>query len=149
MERYYSEYTNWEDYINGMYRCDLDNECSMIELSLSLLIDSEKFYRSCKKVLNDWKISTAVNLTNKSINRIAWLGQAACCIEFGCNEKSTKIAWSKMNTEQRVMANKIAKVFVNEFDNTWKQRLRELLKNGKQSAIKMEYQMKLPFDWKN
>lgn len=48
----------------------------------SLLEDHEKFESTLEKVISEWHYSCQHNLTNKAMNRIAWLGQAALAYEY-------------------------------------------------------------------
>lgn len=59
-------------------------------------------------VVCEWVNSTKENLTDKKSNRKSWLGQAACCYQSGCNEKSTRQAWVSLTSDERDNANKIA-----------------------------------------
>jgi len=74
------------------------------------------FFNNCHMVFLKWPISVSVNLSNKKCNRRAWIGQAACCIAFGCNEISVRIAWGRMSLAQKNAANKIADKFINSFE---------------------------------
>lgn len=47
-----------------------------------LLIDIPRFISVMKQVVSEWPYSCEHNLTNKSMNRIAWLGQSALAYEF-------------------------------------------------------------------
>lgn len=47
------------------------------------LADTPRFAAAMQRVLNEWPNSCDQFLSNDSINRIAWLGQASMCIETG------------------------------------------------------------------
>ena len=49
-----------------------------------LLGDLEYFEKVLQKVLVEWPYSCEHNLTNDTMNRVAWLGQACGAYEFGC-----------------------------------------------------------------
>lgn len=48
-----------------------------------LLTDIPEFKRVLKSVTTEWKHSCEHYLTNSAMNRIAWLGQASLCYEYG------------------------------------------------------------------
>ena len=76
-----------------MYLTETYNKDVLINKSIELLSDSDMFLEVCKKVVKDWPVSTAVNLTNLSCNRRAWLGQASCCFNHGATELITRELW--------------------------------------------------------
>jgi len=47
------------------------------------LSDVGRFEKGLRRVLSEWPVSCEHFLSNPSMNRIAWLGQAAMCIEAG------------------------------------------------------------------
>ena len=108
MERKYHPYTDWEDYKNGQYKRSVDNERELILKAKALLKDKQAFETACKNVMKEWPISCEQNLTNLSINRIAWMGQAACCLRYGCPDYITKLAWGLLTQKSMDEANKIA-----------------------------------------
>lgn len=91
-----------------MYKTVFDNEMELINKSIVLLSDKDKFNIKCKEVIDNWVKCADVNLTNKSINRQSWLGQAVCCYCFGTPEVLTRKAWGKLNNETKKQANLIA-----------------------------------------
>ncbi len=115
--QFYAPYWNWEDFNAGMY-----NDCSenlfkkMVKNSVSVLSDSEFFLKSALKMIESWQVSARVNLTNVNANRRAWIGQATCCYLYGCNEKSTRKAWSILTEAQRSEANKIADKLISHYE---------------------------------
>jgi hypothetical protein len=117
MEQYYSHYKNWEDFQNGMYRMNVDTDKDIFVFNAINLLKSEvDFYNSCKAMLNEWQVSAKVNMTNKSQNRNAWLGAAACCYAHQTPEYLTRIAWSLMNRSDQDKANKIADRIILEYE---------------------------------
>lgn len=59
------------------------------------------------------------NLTEPAMNRLAWIGHAACCMAIGCPEETTRQAWGLLNDEQRVLANQEAEKALNEWLNEY------------------------------
>ena len=115
MNRFFEKYTEWEDYINGMYDLyDKDNEV-LIRKSVLLLKDTSLFLETCNEVINNWNVTTKVHLTNNTINKKAWLGQACCNYKFKVPELLTRVAWGKLNTKQQIDANKVAEKVINSY----------------------------------
>ena len=109
MKRIFHAYEEWEDYKAGMYRlpCVQDSTTQVLE-SANLLASPAIFYAVALAMVSEWAISAAVNLSNRSRNRQAWLGQAACCFNHRAAEHQTKEAWHTLTREQQYAANKIA-----------------------------------------
>jgi len=117
MERVYYHYKEWEDYQNGMYDdSKKENESELVELGVIMLTDLDLFFDMCKSVIANWPISTKVNLTNKSHNRYAWIGQAACNYTYNVPEILTRISWAKLDYMQQYRANLVADKIVNHFE---------------------------------
>ena len=115
MNRFFEKYTEWEDYINGMYDLyDKDNEV-LIRKSVLLLKDTSLFLETCNEVINNWNVTTKVHLTNNTINKKAWLGQACCSYKFKVPELLTRVAWGKLNTQQQIDANNVAEKVINSY----------------------------------
>lgn len=50
------------------------------------------------------------------MNRIAWLGQCACCLYGGIKQDETKKAWHLLSEEQQQKANEIARKLIEEWE---------------------------------
>jgi hypothetical protein len=117
MQRIFHHYEKWEDYLNGMYDClEITEDNKNIDLAITMLSDNNLFLNTCENVLINWPIATEVNLTNKSSNRKAWLGQASCSYHFKVPEMYTRIAWSKLTEQQQIEANNIAEFAIQYFE---------------------------------
>lgn len=83
------------------------------------LSDSSRFSYALQRVLTEWPIACEQFLSNESINRIAWLGQAAMCIETGvpCQYRA---GFALLTPEQQAEANRIADEALQE----WSKRVR-------------------------
>lgn len=105
-KQFYAPYTEWEDYQNGMYEMpNKEREFGMEEKAINVLKNP---YDSMLSVINKWKISTAHNLSKQATNKRSWLGQAACCYEYGIPEHVTRSVWNKLTENERNNANNIA-----------------------------------------
>lgn len=110
----------WEDFHAGLYGMDeIDNQEEVIKNCMILLRDTAFFYSTMKSVLKEWKNASEVNLTNTSRNREAWLGQSACCYQYGAPEFVTKIAWRMLSKDEQDKANLIADKVIYEFERKY------------------------------
>lgn len=117
MKQVYYPYWEWEDYQYGMYDSVPDDEMiTLIGLARDLLSDPTEFDKEASDMVFNWPISATHNLTNKSINRRAWIGQATCCFALNVPEILTKLAWTELTTEQRNEANNIAQKIIEDYE---------------------------------
>lgn len=114
MKRIYHRYEKWEDFRHGLY-CDQISEAG-IQAAKTVLSNNEILDHAMWFVLNYWVNSAQINLSNKSRNRQAWLGQAACCWLVHASENETKSAWHQLTENERIQANAIADKYISEFE---------------------------------
>lgn len=114
MKRVYHSYDVWEDHAHGMFDDSADQ--TLLEHAVSLLSNQEMLYRCMCRAVFEWPLSAEMNLTNRSRNRQAWLGQAACCVTYGVPENLTKQAWRGLSEESRVLANACADMVIADFE---------------------------------
>lgn len=117
MKRVYHHYEKWEDWKDGLYRLTLDPvDEILISRSARLLSDPELFHINALRVITAWPYSAAVNLSNRSRNRQAWLGQASCCFACGSPEDLTKQAWHRLSPAEQDAANAVADRVIAEWE---------------------------------
>lgn len=117
MKRYFFHYLQWEDFLAGQY-APLKVDPETANKCAALLSDSFRFESAANRILNEWPIATAVNLSNISINRQAWLGQAACCLILGASEHITKQGWHSMSEHDQQKANSVADIVISKWEIT-------------------------------
>lgn len=105
----------WECWKKGLYRNGRKDEIK-IQKSYVCLQSPQECDSAFKNVVLGWPVSSAVNLSNRSINRQAWIGQASCCFNHGANEEETKIAWFLLTKEEQDRANQIADYYIRKFE---------------------------------
>lgn len=76
------------------------------------LNNSELFEETLKRVVSEWKHSCEHYLTNRSMNRIAWLGQAAMCLHTGVPSRYCS-GFGLLTEDQKEKANRIALKYLN------------------------------------
>ncbi len=107
--RIFHTFDKWECFKAGFYKND-HTELSHKECEkefVRILSDNDLFENILKKIIVEWKYSCEHYLTNESMNRIAWLGQAAVCYHSGIPSRYSG-AWSKIPESQQEKANSIA-----------------------------------------
>lgn len=117
MNRIYHPYQNWEDFPAGFYdNVSGKNKTYLFNKVVELFSDPEltRFYMN--KVIELWPNSCEHNLTNMALNRIAYLGQAACCIYAGVPCSITMEAWGSVSEENRNKADSIAEEIIKEWE---------------------------------
>jgi hypothetical protein len=125
MKRIYSMFIDWEDYQNGMYSGSMVNIEYLLPKAIELLSDDCLFFQKGLEMILNWKICTDYNLTNTSLNRRAWIGQATCCYVHKVPEIITRLAWSEMEEISQIKANAKA----NKIIKIYEERYNELYKN--------------------
>lgn len=90
------------------------------------LSDDARFRIALQRVLVEWPVACEQFLSNNSINRIAWLGQAAMCIETGvpCKYRS---GFSLLNSAQQGRANATANEALHQWVCTYSKSAQLLL----------------------
>ena len=117
MKAIYHPYTIWEDYLNGMYKIPAKPYSEkVINKCTNLLSNEEKFFQVGLEMVNLWSNAAGQNLTNKSVNRQSWVGQASCCYKYGASELITRISWSRVSSLNKIRANKIADKIISMYE---------------------------------
>lgn len=123
--RIFHTHDKWECYRAGFYSSShptmSKEECEAAYAEF--LKDEKQFRRGLKKVISQWKYSCEHYLTNASMNRIAWLGQAAVCVEKGISS-DFRAGFHLLTEDEQNKANGIAL----EYLNKW------LVKNGREKV---------------
>jgi len=105
-ERIFHTYEKWECHKHGFYAQCVEgktaDECRK-EYAEFLSNDAE-FKLALKSITNEWKHSCEHYLTNKAMNRIAWLGQASVCYARGIPSKFCS-GFNLLDDEQQLKAN--------------------------------------------
>jgi len=114
--RIFHTYDKWECHKAGFYKSNKDgwNNEQCEEEFIRILSDQNLFSEILNKLIHEWKYSCEHYLTNKSMNRIAWLGQAAVCYHSGVPSKFSS-SWFDIDKETRNKANKTALKYLNKW----------------------------------
>jgi ParB-like chromosome segregation protein Spo0J len=115
-ERIFHTYDKWECFAYGFYETSkpgmTEQEC---ENEYARFLSSEPEFRAALEgVITEWKYSCEHYLTNKSMNRIAWLGQAALC--YAKRIPSVyRGGFNLLSQEDQDRANQIALEYLNKW----------------------------------
>jgi hypothetical protein len=121
MKRIYHQYKNWECYKYGMFKSTNNMSApewhELEDLAIKLLTNEVEFLNAGMRLIKEWKVSCEENLTNINQNRIAYIGQACCCLIHGVPEAITKQAWKQIPIEKQVKANKVAEKIIKIYES--------------------------------
>lgn len=107
LKRVYHPVSSWEEVASGMYS-DVTDKKAWLEKAVRFTGDHVLYGQAMMRVINEWPVSCENALTDSNINQKAWVGHAACALEFNCPEDIVREAWGMLSDEQRILANKQA-----------------------------------------
>lgn len=117
MKQIYHPYYKWECFKNGMWRRETKvYESENIDSIINFTGNHVLYGNAMIEMVKTWKYSPENFLTNKSINRRAYTGHAACCYLHKWPEYLVRIAWAKLTDEQRFLANNQADIAIRQFE---------------------------------
>lgn len=114
--RVFHTHDKWECYKAGFYGNSIsgktDTECQ--QEYADFLSSDDAFREALEGVLAEWHYSCEHYLTNKAMNRIAWLGQASACYALGLPSKYCS-GFNLLSGEDQHKANLIALEALNKW----------------------------------
>jgi len=117
--RVFHPWWEWECYRSGFYASappeGIDDDTAAL-MYCEFLENDQLFYETMKRLPVEWPNSCEQFLTNPSINRIAWLGQAAMCIYSGVPSRY-RVGFKLMSVDNQNKANETAGRFLTEYIN--------------------------------
>lgn len=117
MKRIYHHYLMWEDWKAGFYdNISGQNKEDKIKSVVEMFNDERLTFEYMNMVIEKWKYSCEHNLTNESLNKIAYIGQAACCLYANIPSTITMEAWSLLSSEVQERANKQAEKVLRKWE---------------------------------
>lgn len=114
--RVFHTFDKWECYAAGFYASRVEGKNKeQCELEYgAFLSDLDAFRAGLECVTTKWVHSCEHYLTNKAMNRIAWLGQAACCYSLGIPQEF-RGGYQLLTDEQKHAANVLALEYLNKW----------------------------------
>jgi hypothetical protein len=118
MKRIYHPYWLWEDYKAGFYNnCSGEEKKIAIKKGIEMFNSEELTRKNMFYVIENWKYSCEHNLTNESLNKIAYIGQSACCIYANIPSTVTMEIWNLLEKNVQERSNNIAIEAINKWNN--------------------------------
>lgn len=111
----FHHFSKWEDFRSGLYDSTCERYEEKVQLSIDLLSNQKHFYEVATEMVNTWNYSSEQMLTDASVNKKAWIGQASCCFNHNSPDYATKDAWWKIPEKIRDEANTTATIVMMEW----------------------------------
>lgn len=109
MKQIFHHYSLWEDFKHGFYdNCSGELKEKNIKKAIDFFNNPKIVDKYMYLVVSTWKYSCEHNLTNPSMNKIAYLGQASLALYDRIPNTVTMHAWNLLNVNTQDTANKIA-----------------------------------------
>lgn len=117
-DRIFHTYDKWECHKAGFYlpRKEGVSKDEGERMYYEFLSDLSRFEKAANKVIENWKYSCEHYLSNKAMNRIAWIGQASACYEMGL-PSSYCSGFNLLSGDQQKEANLVALKVLNKWLN--------------------------------
>lgn len=138
-DRIFHTHDKWECHKAGFYAPSKEGmkaeQCE--QMYCDFLKDSERFAKTLEHVITEWVHSCEHYLTNKAMNRIAWLGQAAMCYATGVPSVFCS-GFNLLTQQEQDAANDVALTYLNKWlsnNNRQSVEMDEALSTGRQIAI--------------
>lgn len=113
MKRLFHPWDKWEDYAHNFYGGVKEyKKDNTLETYASLLQDIPRFEAALKIIIRDWKYSCEHNLTNESMNRIAYLGQASCALVYNVPHSVCMGGYNLLSDEEKKAADGMAEKYL-------------------------------------
>jgi ParB-like chromosome segregation protein Spo0J len=108
-ERIFHTFHKWEAVAYGLYeQVHPTMSAKQCEYKFIELMTNEELFNEClNAVISEWKFSCEHNLTNRALNRIAWLGQAALAYKWNIPSRYST-GWKLLSDKEQDKANQIA-----------------------------------------
>jgi hypothetical protein len=115
MDRIFHPWVKWEDYCHNFYGGfnTTKTKRETIEDYANLLRDIPRFEAALKVIIKEWPYACEHNLTNEALNRIAYLGQAACALEYHVPHYVSCSGYNLLTPEEQQAADKKAEEYLN------------------------------------
>lgn len=112
MKRIFHPYDKWEDYRHNFYGGQEFNNDKSIETYAALLKDLPKFESALRVIVSEWQYSCEHNLSNEAMNRVAYLGQAACALLYKVPHNVSRGGYTLLTFEEQKAADVLAQKYL-------------------------------------
>lgn len=118
IERVYHPYWRWEEVHHNMWGAVSDRK-KYLDWAIEFTGNHIKYGFYMLRVAKEWPYSCEHNLTNKTQNRKAWIGHAACALAHGCPEDIVREAWGHLTENQQNLANRQAEMTIKWWESKY------------------------------
>ena len=94
-------------------------DMARIQKAINLLSNPDEFEKVALKMIQAYRYSCEHNLSNPSMNKIAYIGQASCFFAHDIREDETRAAWAYLTDDQRNAANAVAEKVLRIWENEY------------------------------
>lgn len=110
MKQIWHNHNLWEEVKYGAYNKFNPKEKEVLIQKVIYFFNNEELVKQyMERVVEEFKYSCEHNFTNKSLNKIAFLGQSAVCVYANIPFEITMEAWNYLDIKTQERANNIAK----------------------------------------
>ncbi len=99
-------YWTWEEVNHNMWG-EVEDRKEWLKKAIAFTGDHELYGRWMLKVVKEWPVSCAHNLSKRGDKR-SWIGHAAVALAIQCPEYIVRQAWGMLSKEQQEKANQKA-----------------------------------------
>jgi hypothetical protein len=114
-KRIYRPFWQWEDLGMWCYVSAKERK-HFLPIAIDFTGDAERYGAAMLRVVQEMPYACEHNLTERAMNRRAWVGHAAAFLATGCPESVTREAWGMLTEEQRVKADAKADEAIKEWE---------------------------------
>ena len=111
LSRVWHPYWKWEEKDFNMWGAVEDREL-YLQRAIEFTGNAQRYGKYMMRVVKEWRYSCEHNLTDRSQNRRAWVGHAACALAFQCPEDIVRQAWGHLSEQQQNEANAQADIAI-------------------------------------
>lgn len=94
-------------------------EKEWLEIATNFTSNHELYGSWMDIIINEWPVSCENALTDRYINKKAWIGHAAAARALFIPEHITRKAWKNLTDEQKYLANKRAERAIRAWENMY------------------------------
>ncbi len=126
IRRMYHHFQTWEEITSGMWDIvTKDQERELLKQAVEFTGNAVLYGSYMRRVVKEWPISCEQNLSNPSMNKLAWVGHAATAMAIRCPEYITRLAWGMLTDQQRIDADAQALDAVREWRHVYTSKKQE------------------------
>ena len=117
MKQKFYDYTQWEDYKNGMWSlCEKNKEPILLQTAIKFTSDASLYGEWMLKIIKEWPITCMQNLSEITPGRRAFIGHCAVSLALNIPEYITRMAWGFLTIEQQNKANQQADYVIQQWE---------------------------------